>query len=511
MTDRTAPVGRVATGIPGLDPVLQGGLLKGGVYIVQGPPGAGKTILGNQICFNLARSGGSAVYVTLLAESHTRMLAHMRGMSFFEPRLIPERVYYVSCFKVLEGEGLEGLLKVLRTVAASRKASFLVLDGLVSAEEASPSAKDYKKFIHELQSITAMMDCTALLLGSTERPRGFRPEHTMVDGVIEVSDEVAKLRSIRHLQVQKMRGANPVRGKHTLEITDDGITIHPRIETQLHAPQDDRMPDGRRLKFDIAGFDAMLGGGLPGNSTTMLLGPSGCGKTTLGLQFLAAGARGGEPGVFFGFYERPPQLLRKSERIGLELPRWRERGLVEFVWQPPVEGVIDVLAQRLLNTVDRLQARRLFLDGLQGFEVAAEFPERIRDAFTALIEELERKGVTTLYTVETRDLFGPQIEVPLHGVSATTQNIVLLRHVELSAQLYRMISILKLRDSDYDSAIREFRITERGIDVADTFNAAKHVLTGTAVPIPSDEQDAKPRRQTARKVKARAGRKRKPR
>jgi len=158
MTDRTAPLERVATGVPGLDAVLQGGLLKGGVYIVQGPPGAGKTILGNQICFAQAAAGGNAVYVTLLAESHTRMLAHMRGMSFFQPRMIPDRVYYVSCFKVLEGEGLDGLLKVLRTVTASRKASFLVLDGLVSAEEASPSAKDFKKFIHELPSVTAITD-----------------------------------------------------------------------------------------------------------------------------------------------------------------------------------------------------------------------------------------------------------------------------------------------------------------------------------------------------------------
>jgi circadian clock protein KaiC len=483
MNDRTAPLERVPTGIPGLDPVLQGGLLKGGVYIVQGPPGAGKTILGNQICFNHARTGGNAVYVTLLAESHTRMLAHMRGMSFFQPRVIPERVYYVSCFKVLEGEGLEGLLKVLRTVTASRHATFLVLDGLVSAEEASPSAKDFKKFIHELQSITAMTDCTALLLGSTERPRGFRPEHTMVDGIIELSDDLAKLRSIRHLQVRKMRGANPVRGKHTLEITSDGITIHPRIETQLQpAPGGSMTPDGKRMKFGIEGLDAMLGGGLPGNSTTMLLGPSGCGKTTLGLQFLASGARVGEPGLCFSFYERPRQLLRKSERIGLDVGQWQAKGLIDFVWQPPVEGVIDVLAQRLLQTVEHLQARRLFLDGIQGFEVAAEFPERIRDAFSALVEELERRGVTTVYTVETRDLFGPNIVVPLFGISATTQNIMLLRHVELHAQLFRMISILKLRDSNYDSTIREFRITDRGIDVADTFNAANHVLTGTAVP-----------------------------
>jgi len=509
MTEPTALLERIATGIPGLDPILDGGFLKGGVYIIQGPPGAGKTILGNQVCFNHARADGRAVYVTLLAESHTRMLAHLRAMSFFQPRLIPDRVYYVSAFKVLEGEGLEGLLKVLRSVMTSRKASVLVLDGLVSAEEISPTAKEYKKFIHELQSITSMTDCTALLLGSTERPRGFRPEHTMVDGIIELADDVTRLRSTRHLQVRKMRGADPVLGKHTLEITEDGIVIYPRIETQLR----DRVgavptADNERMGFGVAGLDAMVGGGLPGRSTTMLLGPSGCGKTTLGLQFLAAGARAGEPGVHFGFYERPPQLLAKSARIGLEVAEWQARGLIDFIWQPPVEGVIDVLAQRLLQTVRRLKARRLFLDGLQGFEVAAEFPERIRDAFSALVEELERQGVTTLFTVETRDLFGPRIEVPVFGVSAVTQNIILMRHVELNAQLFRLISILKLRDSDYDSTIREFRITDKGISVADTFNATNHVLSGTAVPNEGMAQRPHGRARASKRPKARRKRRR---
>lgn len=510
MTDMTAALERVPTGIPGLDPVLHGGFLKGGVYMVQGAPGAGKTILGNQVCFNHARAGGSAVYVTLLAESHTRMLAHMRAMSFFDPHMIPEKVYYVSCFKVLEGDGLEGLLKILRRVTSSRNASLLVLDGLVSAEEASPSPKDFKKFIHELQSITSLTECTALLLGSTERPSGFRPEHTMVDGILELSDDLSKLRAVRHLQVRKMRGADPVRGKHTLQITDDGITISPRIETRQTPRTGAPEPADERMAFDIAGLDRMLQGGLPGHSTTMLLGPSGSGKTTLGLQFLAAGARAGEPGVYFGFYERPHQLLSKSDRLGLELSQLQARGLLDFVWQPPVEGVIDVLAQKLLETVQRAGARRLFLDGLQGFEVAAEFPERTRDAFSALTDELACQGVTTLYSVETRDLFGPRIEVPLHGVSAVTQNIVLLRHVELNAQLYRLISILKLRDSAYDSTIREFRITERGVSVADTFNAANHVMTGNAMPNGETRASA-PRKPPKRSSKRRplAGRKRK--
>src|SRR5262245_2087145 len=207
MNDTTSVPARVPTGIPGLDPIVEGGLLRGGVYFIQGSPGSGKTILGNQACFAHAATGGQAVYMTLLAESHTRMLAHMRRMAFFRPEMVPDQVYYLSAFRVLEQDGLPGLLTVLRKAISARSATLLVLDGLLSAEEASTSPVAYRKFIHELQIVAAMVGCTALLLSSSERPRAFQPEHTMVDGIIEMGDELRRLRSIRYIIVRKLRGS----------------------------------------------------------------------------------------------------------------------------------------------------------------------------------------------------------------------------------------------------------------------------------------------------------------
>ena len=109
-----ASLERVPTGIPGLDTVLGGGLLKAGIYIVRGEPGAGKTILGNQFCFNHAAAGHHAVYVTLMAETHDRMMQHMQTMSFFERARIPDGVYYVNGFRVLEEEGITGFIDLLR-------------------------------------------------------------------------------------------------------------------------------------------------------------------------------------------------------------------------------------------------------------------------------------------------------------------------------------------------------------------------------------------------------------
>ena len=114
MADNNTSSDRRPTGVAGLDRILEGGLLVSGVYIVQGPPGAGKTILANQICFHHASTGGHAVYVTLLAESHSRMFGHLRRMAFFDEAAIPDHVYYIGGYSALESEGLDALVTLIR-------------------------------------------------------------------------------------------------------------------------------------------------------------------------------------------------------------------------------------------------------------------------------------------------------------------------------------------------------------------------------------------------------------
>lgn len=500
---------RVPTQIPGLDTILEGGFLRGGVYIIEGPPGVGKTTLGSHFCFNHAAAGGRALYVTLLAESHTRLLQHLRRMRFFDPNVVPDRVSYISAFKVLEAEGLSSLLKLVRQTMTAQKTSVVVLDGLVSAEEASPTAKDFKKFLHEFQVITAMVGCTALLLNSTERPRGFRPERTMVDGIIELDQEITTLRSVRHLTVCKMRGASPVLGRHHLRITDDGISVLPRIETAVDRRStlgSSSAPADTRHGFGIPALDQMLHGGLPDASVTALVGPSGSGKTILGLHFLHEGVQRGESGIYFGFFERPEVILRKSRRVRLDLEREKKQSLVEIQWHRPVESIIDELVDRLLTAVERSGARRLVLDGLEGLRAAAENSDRLREVTSCLCDELEHLGVTTLYTSETPDLFGENLQLSILGMSALTHNIMLLKHVERTTTTQRSVTILKLRDSGHDLSVRPFAITDRGI-VVDAAASSRAGARARSTPSARARAGAK----SPTKTKRRAQKERKPR
>jgi len=472
---------RRPTGISGLDRILEGGFLVSGVYIVQGPPGAGKTILANQTCFYHAATGGQAVYVTLLAESHSRMFAHLRRMAFFNESAIPDRVYYLGGYSALEAGGLEALVTLIRGAIQKHRATLLVVDGLISAQESSPTEREFKKFLHEIQTVAELTGCTVLLLTNAERASGFFPEHTMVDGVLHLTDELSELRPLRHIRVLKLRGSAPIRGLHSLRITDQGLEVWPRFETRL--PQDvvdeAKVASGPKLPFGVRELDEMLRGGVRPASITMLLGSSGSGKTLLGMQFLSEGVRREERVLYFGFYERPESILAKCQRVGIGgLKEGVKRGLAQIIWHRPVEGVIDELGESLIVTLRRDRPQRVFLDGMEGFERAADFPERMSHVYSAIAQEVEQLGLTAIYSTETRELFAQTIEVPIHGLSAATQNIILLRHVEHRAVMRRVLAILKVRDDDYDAAMREIRITNSGIRLLDTFAGESGVVSG---------------------------------
>jgi circadian clock protein KaiC len=476
---------RVPSGVPGLDTVLRGGFPKGGLHIIQGLPGSGKTTLGNQICHAHAAAGGRALYVTLLAETHDRMLLHLGTMRFFDPSRLPDQVSYISGLGALQGEGLPGLVTLLRREVAARGATVLVLDGLAAAEDRAASDTEFKTFVQELQAQAAPHGCTVFLL-TAARGQALPPAHTTVDGIVELTDARYGSRTERGLFVNKLRGSDHLPGRHPFRITPDGLVVHPRVEAAFRMTT---RPDEARLgrvPTGVAGLDAMLEGGVPEVTVTGVLGPSGIGKTTLGLHFVC-GSGAADPGLFFGFYETPPRLVQQAARLGLDLGGAVGRGEVEIAWQPQGEEIQDALAHRLLEAVGRRGVRRLFLDGLGGFLQASVEPGRISRFFAVLVNELRARGVTTLYTMETRDLVGPGIEMPVAGISSFVENLIALRFVEHRSRARRLLSVVKVRASGFDPTLREFVIAGgRGISLAGAFEGAEGLLGGSARDRPAD-------------------------
>lgn len=315
----------------------------------------------------------------------------------------------------------------------------------------------------------------------------------MVDGLIELHDVLFGTQAERELEVRKLRGTDALRGRHSFRITDGGIVVYPRIEALLARPSADEEWSDERCATGVNQLDAMLGGGIPRGTTTLVLGASGSGRTSLGLYFLSQSSAE-EPGLFFGLYEMPRRLRLKAAGLGIKLDDLTEQGHLEILWHPPTEDVLDALGNRLLDAVRRRRVKRLVIDGLCGLqEIAADRPHRIGRFLTALANELRVLNVTTFYTAETQSLIGAVIEGSTIGLSTIAENLILLRYVEIRSQLRRLISVVKMRDSDFDSSLREFRITSTGIELANTFDSAEAILSGFPQ-LPNEELPAARRR-----------------
>ncbi len=480
---------RLTTGVPGLDLILAGGLFETGVYIVQGVAGAGKTILANQICFHQAEQQRRAVYYTLLTESHARMLGFLQHLRFFDSKHVPSGVNYVSGFKILEAEGLPGVVRSIRDILGNARPSLLVIDGVVSAEEIAPNDTTFKKFLHEIQTVSAMFRCTILLVTNTEAAKRLQAEHTMVDGIIELSSEVVRLKSVRTIRISKLRGAGQLAGAHSLEIDDTGMRVWPRVEAVLAPSGAERRPLGAgRVSTGVPGLDATIGGGIPIGSNTLVFGPSGVGKTLLGMHFLDAGAAAGEKGLLFTFYEQAEELVAKARRLGMRaFADGVERGDIKVVWQSSVEAKVDRIGNDLLVAFDAVKPARVFIDGIHGFQATVDPPERIQDFFAALSDHFIARGCTMLYTSETHDIVGGSaIRPPFANASRMGQNMLLLRFTELKGRLARVWSVVKMRDSDFDSNLREMTIADDGIHVGEPLSDADRLLCGQPVRVIED-------------------------
>jgi circadian clock protein KaiC len=476
---------RLRSRVKGLDRLLDGGLLAGDAYLVSGGPGTGKTTLGNQLAFQHAAAGETAVIFMLQTEPHEWMLAHMGGFEFVRPELINKRIHYISLLRQIENDGLPAVLQSIQSAVRTHNASLIVLDGAGLLESIQQNGNDstssHGRFVRDLQARAAMLNCTCVLLSSRDAQPYLAP---YVDGVIELNYEPVDSRDTRWIRIAKQRGAQHLSGQHEFSIGRSGIVIYPRLESVAGRDLVVRENTSRRLSTGVEGLDQMLGGGVIEGSTTAVFGTPGIGKTLLDLQFLGAGALKGEVGLHITFHETEAVLRATCNRLGLPYGDCLHAGCLEVKWNPALERSPDGWAWSVLEAVDELRPRRLTIDAFTDVARMFAVPQRQASFGVAFSNELRSRGVTTLVNLELDSFVSQTVDFPVPRISPMIDSGILMRSVELDSSLRRMVSVMKHRQSWFDSSIREFTIGQGGISIGNRFDASQ-LLTGSAEPEPA--------------------------
>jgi circadian clock protein KaiC len=486
MTDKVS-LGKLSTGIPGLDVLLGGGLTEYSFTLIAGAPGSGKTTLAHQIMFALADPDRKALFFTVLGEPPLKMLRYQQQFSFFDIAKVGPAIRYVNLADDLRAGDFSAVLDRIMAEVESFAPSLVFVDSFRSVVQTRRSGEeglaDLQYFVQELGSRMATWQATTFLIGEyTQADVDANPIITVADGMLALAQAHEGNAVVRKIRVVKMRGQAHMEGTHTLRITDDGIRIYPRLLPPL---ADDCVPgvpgvpvdcDPKRITTGVAGLDQLLHGGLPQGHTMLVSGPTGVGKTVLCTQFLAAGAALGEKGVAV-FFEKGTARLRNARLASLA-----QDGHVQVIESRSLSLSVEELMDRVNDAIERTGATRVVIDSLSeiGLFLAPEFRQELRVSVFRALVELAKRGVTAIVTMGLSDEF-TQLSFSHDGLAFLTDAVVALRYAEHGGLMRKFVTVVKVRGCGHSCELREFRITDAGIDVEAQATRLDGVLRGWPV------------------------------
>jgi circadian clock protein KaiC len=449
--------------------------------MIAGTPGSGKTTLAHQIMFSLADKENRALFFTVLGEPALKMLRYQQQFTFFDINKFNESIRFVN----LSAELLDGQFDhVLNRIAEEVKAyspRFVFVDSFRSVVQSARDDKtgkyDLQRFIQQLGMQMTSWQATSFLIGeylTTESESS--PIFTVADGILWLSQKLHRNSAVRKMQVIKMRGQSQATGLHTFRISDEGIQVFPRAIIKAGTDIKVAIADadlGKRVPIGVPGLDEMLGGGLPIDYSVLVVGPSGSGKTVLATQFLSEGVRRGETGVIAAFEKSPSQLLSK------DLNEMVTNGKVGVINTRSLDLSIDQTLHDMIDMINQMQASRVVIDSLSGFELALapEFQEDFRGSLYRMVAELTNMGVTILMTSELEDRY-TDLRFSPFGSAFLADAIIVQRYIELQGTFKRVISVVKVRGSAHSKDIRYFDITDDGIILGDTLSEYGGIMSG---------------------------------
>lgn len=483
----SAEMGEDATGVPGLDEVLRGGLPRGQLYLLEGPSGAGKTTLGLQFLLEGVRRGERVLWCTLAeTESQLQSTAASHGWDLTGVTIVNlsdggdaggllDTQY--SFFSPGDIE-LNDVIKAINEVADKVQPKRVVFDPFSDVKLLARDPLRYRRQLLQLREHFARAGATVILiqehgLEEPNDPAGEGVVHGIIGLYQQASDYGAPRRRLR---VHKLRGREYREGFHDTAIKRGGLVVYPRLVAAEHAA-----PElFEQVTTGIAGLDAMFGGGVDRGSSTLVTGPSGVGKSMLCTQAALASVARGERAAVYLFEETRRAFMARASGLGMPVKSALESGLLEVTQLDPAAISPGEFAHMVRAAVEERGAKLIVVDSLTGYLAGIPDEKHLVLHMHELVSYLSVRNVVCLVTLSHHGLMGEDVAAPVE-VSYLADSTILLRFFEAHGAVHRALSVLKRRFGPHEVEIRELTIKTPGVHLGAPLTQFRGVLSGQPV------------------------------
>ncbi|MFL6798436.1 MAG: ATPase domain-containing protein [Xanthobacteraceae bacterium] len=473
---------RASTGTAGLDDILQGGLARKRLHLLEGSPGTGKTTIALQFLLAGAAAGELGIYVSLAeTEQELRQGAQSHGWNIGSEiricELVPpesvldanqhQSLLYSSDLEL--GETIQRILQEIERLAPKR----VVIDSLSEIRLLAQSSLRYRRQILALKHYFAQHNSTVILLDDLTTESTDRAVHSIAHSVIHL-DQLAPLYGAdrRRMRVVKCRGQSFRGGYHDFVIRAGGVEIFPRLVAAEHRSRF----TGEPISSGVPELDHLLGGGVNAGSNTLMIGPAGTGKYLLILNYIAAAVARGERAALFVFDEELGLLLSRAKNLGIDLQQMQDRSMLFIEQMDAAELSPGEFSHRVRQRVDREGVRLVAIDSLNGYQVSMPEEQFLLLHLHELLQYLNREGVSTFLAIAQHGL----VAEAKQSIDLTylTDTVILLRYFEALGHVRRAVSVVKKRTGAHESTIRELQIGHAGVRIGPPLHDFQGVLSG---------------------------------
>jgi circadian clock protein KaiC len=473
---------KTPTSIQGLDEITGGGLPKGRPTLVCGGAGCGKTLLAMEFLVRGATQHNEPGVFISFEETEKELTENVASLGFDLDRLVRQKAIWLEHISIERSEieqsgsyDLEGLFIRIHLAIETIGAKRVVLDTIESLFSELPNPLILRAELRRLFGWLKKRGVTTVI--TAERGDGTLTrqglEEYVSDCVILLDHRVNDQSSIRRLRVVKYRGSTHGTNEYPFLIDEEGFSVLPVTSLGLnHTSSRERISSG------IARLDTMLSGrGYFRGSTVLVSGTAGTGKTSLASRFVEAACTRGERVLFFTFEESPDQLVRNMRSIGIHLETGMKSGLLQFRATRPTLYGLETHLTTSIKQINLFKPDIVILDPINAFVVGGNQNE-VKIMLLRLVDFLKMKKITAFFT--SLSTAGDIMEDTDVSISSLIDTWLLLRDIESGGERNRGLYVLKSRGMAHSNQIREFKLTDHGIELLDVYVGAEGVLTGSA-------------------------------